>query len=168
GWLKGVEVLQGAKGDGPRWVLLLTDGQANVGIVDRAPLAAMSQNASGAGVGTTTIGFGEGFDEELITEMAEAGGGHSYFAATPDDAPGIPDLARLGVEKVADVLIRYVAVGEEVAMHEVSVPVTVNLVSADEAAAADADAEVTEEVLVLRAARAEREAMKLADEGRFD
>src|SRR5438552_11996346 len=49
----------------------------------------MSQNASGAGVGTTTIGFGEGFDEELITEMAEAGGGRSYFAATPDDAPGI-------------------------------------------------------------------------------
>jgi Ca-activated chloride channel family protein len=45
--------------------------------------------ASGAGVGTTTIGFGEGFDEELITEMAEAGGGRSYFAATPDDAPGI-------------------------------------------------------------------------------
>ena len=71
--LKGVEVLQGAKGDGPRRVLLLTDGQANVGIVDRASLAAMSQNASGAGVGTTTIGFGEGFDEELITE--DGGGG---------------------------------------------------------------------------------------------
>src|SRR5439155_17457257 len=80
----------------------------------------------------------------------------------------VPDLARLGVKKVADVVIRYVAVGEEVAMHEISLPVTVNLVSADEAAAAGADAEVTEEVLILRAAKAEREAMKLADEGRFD
>jgi Ca-activated chloride channel family protein len=80
----------------------------------------------------------------------------------------VPDLARLGVEKVADVVIRYVGVGKEVTMHEVSVPVTVNLVSPDQAAAAGADAEVTEEVLILRAARAEREAMKLADEGRFD
>jgi Ca-activated chloride channel family protein len=233
GWLKGVEVLQGAKGDGPRRVLLLTDGQANVGVTDRESLAAMSQNASGAGVGTTTVGFGEDFDEELITDMAEAGGGHSYFAATPDDAPGIfaqefeglislvaqnvsvevrpseavqvvgvlnefpqvgveggvqvqlgdafaeeerrvvfalriPDLARLGVEKVADMVIRYVSVGEEVAMHELTAPVTVNLVSADEAAAAGADAEVSEEVLILKAARAEREAMKLADEGNFD
>src|SRR5207249_8166950 len=80
----------------------------------------------------------------------------------------VPDLARLGVEKVGDVVIRYVAMGDEVAMHEVSVPVTVNLVSADEAAAAGADAEVTEEAPILKAAKAEREAMRLANENRFD
>ena len=32
GWLKGLEQLQGATGDAPRKILLLTDGLANVGI----------------------------------------------------------------------------------------------------------------------------------------
>ena len=47
-------------------------------------------------------------------------------------------------------------------------PVVVNLVSADEAAAAAPDFEVTEEVLVLKAAQARDEAMRLADAGDFD
>jgi hypothetical protein len=80
----------------------------------------------------------------------------------------IPDLGRLGVAKVADLVVRYATVGEEVGLHELTVPVMVNAVSADEAAAAGADAEVTEEVLILRAARAQEAAMRLADDGRFD
>ena len=34
GWLKGLEELDRSTGDGVRRVLLLTDGQANEGIVD--------------------------------------------------------------------------------------------------------------------------------------
>ena len=44
----------------------------------------------------------------------------------------------------------------------------VNAVSAEEAAAAGPDAEVAEEVLILKAARAQEEAMRLADQGHFD
>ncbi len=40
------------------------------------------------GVGRT-IGFGEGFDEALLTAMADAGGGNAHYAPTPDAAPGI-------------------------------------------------------------------------------
>jgi hypothetical protein len=66
---------------------------------------------------------------------------------------------------VADLVVRYVSVGEVVAEHTLTVPVAVNLVSADEAAASAPDLEVREEVLVLQAARARGEAVRLADEG---
>jgi len=227
GWLKGVESLQGEQGDGPRKVLLLTDGLANVGITDQPALVEMATKAAAAdnGVGTTTIGFGADFAEELLTAMADAGRGNAHFAETPDEAPGIfaqefdgllslvaqnvsfkirpspevemvgilneypavavaggvqvqlgdaygderrrvlfeldiPEMAKLGVAKVADVVVRYVAVGEEIAAHELTLPTTVNMVSADEAAAGKADMEVLEEVLVLKAARAQEEARK--------
>jgi hypothetical protein len=50
----------------------------------------------------------------------------------------------------------------------VTIPVTVNLVSADEAAAAETDHEVTEEVVVLMSARAQEQAREHADRGEFD
>jgi Ca-activated chloride channel homolog len=230
GWLKGAEVLLGADGDGPRKVLLLTDGHANVGVADPVRLAGMAREAAANGVGTSTVGFGHGFDEDLLTAIADAGHGNAYFAATPDDAPGIfaqefegllslvaqnvsveirpsedvqllavlneypgvgvpggvqlqlgdayaderrrvvfrlhiPGMAQLGVAKVADVVIRYAGVGERIALHEVTVPMVVNLVSADEAASVEPDAEVVEEVLVLEAAKAQDEAIRRADGG---
>ncbi|MDP9222327.1 MAG: VWA domain-containing protein [Actinomycetota bacterium] len=234
GWLKGVEELGRGLGEGPRKVLLLTDGLANVGISDPAALTAMARKtAESAGVGTTTIGFGEGFDEALLTAMADAGRGNAHHAPTPDAAPAIfagefeglmslvaqnvsveirpsedvqllgilngfpqvavaggvqmqlgdaygeerrrvifqlhiAELATLGVAKVAEVVLRYVTVGEQVAMHETRIPLTVNLVSADEAAAAEADHEVTEEVVILKAARAQTQAREHADRGEFE
>jgi Ca-activated chloride channel family protein len=234
GWLKGAEVLRGLPArKGPRKVLLLTDGLANVGITDPEALVALARQAGDDGIGTTTIGFGLDFDEVLLTRMAQAGGGNAHFAETPEDAPGIfaqesedlvqlvaqnvsveirpreqvrflgvlsdfpvvaveggvqlqlgdahgeerrrvvfalhvPGLARLGVARVADVVVRYVAVGERIAQHELTLPLVVNLVSADEAARAEADAEVTEEVVVLRAARAQEEARERAEAGDLD
>ena len=88
GWLKGTELLEGNTAD-VRRVLLLTDGLANVGITDRGQLTAMSASSAERGITTTTIGFGEGFDEELLSAMADAGGGNDHFAATPDEAPSI-------------------------------------------------------------------------------
>jgi Ca-activated chloride channel family protein len=80
----------------------------------------------------------------------------------------IPNVAHLGPARVADVVLRYVEVGEHVAAHERTIPVIVNLVSADEAAAGALDQEVVEEVVLLDAARARKEAALQADEGRFD
>jgi hypothetical protein len=64
--------------------------------------------------------------------------------------------------------VRYVSVGDEVSEHVLTVPVAVNLVSSDEAAAAAPDLEVTEEVHLLRAARARDAAVQLADAGDFE
>jgi Ca-activated chloride channel family protein len=235
GWFKGVEALSHlAEGTHTRRVLLLTDGMANVGITDQTQLAQMTRRSSADGIGTTTIGFGDGFSEDLLAAMADAGGGGAYFAETPDAAPGIfaqefedllslvaqnvsveirpaweevevltilndfpqvpvgggvqvqlgdaygderrrvvfelriPRLAALGPAQVADLVIRYVSVGDEVAMHELTVPLVVNAVSADEAATVVPNADVSEEVTILLSARAQDEARELADRDQYD
>jgi Ca-activated chloride channel homolog len=230
GWLKGLEELRRAPAGEPRTILLLTDGLANVGITDPGRLTGLAGGARRDGIGTTTIGFGAGFDEELLTAMADAGGGNGHFAETPDAAPAIfaeelegltqlvaqnvsveirpaapvefvavlneypavavdggvrlglgdayagdrrrlvlnfhvPHLAAYGPAAVAELVVRYVSVGDEVAEHTLTVPVVANLVSADEAAAAAPDAQVREEVLVLQAAKARRQAIDFADRG---
>ena len=38
---------------------------------------------------TTTLGFGEGFNEDLLIEMAEGGGGNFYFIQSTDDAANV-------------------------------------------------------------------------------
>jgi Ca-activated chloride channel homolog len=233
GWLKGAEEVGRANSEGIRKVLMLTDGQANHGITDPATLVGMSTNMRGSGVGTSTIGYGDGFNEELLTGMAEAGGGNAYFAASPEDAPGIfaqefedlaslvaqnlsveirpsedvkllavlneypatgvaggvqlalgdvyaeenrrvvfelhiPEMVKLSVVQAAEVIIRYVSVGDDVATHELKLPLVINMVSADEASDAAIDQEVIEEVVILKAARAQKEARKRADLGDFD
>jgi hypothetical protein len=65
-------------------------------------------------------------------------------------------------------VLRYTSVGDEIAQHQVTMPLTVNLVSADEAAAAGADPVVTEEVVILRSAQAQQQARELADRREFD
>jgi hypothetical protein len=69
---------------------------------------------------------------------------------------------------VAEIVVRWIALGEQIAAHSRRIPLVVNAVSADEARAAEADPEVVEEVLVLKAARAQREAILRADAGDFD
>jgi Ca-activated chloride channel family protein len=83
GWLKGLEELKRSDEAGPRKILLLTDGLANVGVTDSGSLVAMARSASDAGVGTTTIGFGHDFDEDLLTSMADAGGGNAHTPPLP-------------------------------------------------------------------------------------
>ena len=75
----------------------------------------------------------------------------------------VPRLAELGPASIAELRITYVTVGDEIAEHLLTVPVAVNLVSADEAATAEADLEVREEVEILKAAQARDEAIRLAD-----
>ena len=75
GWLKGLEQLRGGgavEGREPvRRILLLTDGLANVGITEPGALVGLADQARQSGVGTTTIGVGDDFDEALLTAMAD-------------------------------------------------------------------------------------------------
>ena len=230
GWLKAVEEVR-RRDDGVRRVLLLTDGLANQGVTDPSQLTAVARATSQQGISTTTIGVGDGFAEELLTGIADAGGGRGWFAESVEDIPAIfaqefddlvavvaqnvslelrpagevqllevlndypsvgveggvqvqlgdvfsgqrlrvvlrlhiPNLVSLGVQQVAELVLRYVTVGEEVVSHRSTFPLLVNAVSAEEAAGAAPDPEVTDEVVVLSAARATDRARKLADEGR--
>jgi Ca-activated chloride channel family protein len=90
GWLQGREyVARMRRKKGTNRVLLLTDGQANVGIVDPAALAGLCATALEQGITTTTIGFGDGYDEQLLQAMADAGGGNMHYIETPDQAPAV-------------------------------------------------------------------------------
>lgn len=101
GWLRGRELVSRngttrhepanapAKKDSINRVILMTDGQANVGVTDPAQLVELCRQGFAHGITTTTIGFGEDYDEELLRGMAESGGGHSYYIENPDQAPGV-------------------------------------------------------------------------------
>jgi Ca-activated chloride channel family protein len=228
GWLKGVEILQSGRAEAVRRVLLLTDGQANVGIVDSGQLSTLAAQSAGQGVTTTTIGFGNHFDEDLLRAMADAGRGNARWAEGPDEAAGvfldefdglativaqnisveirpadavdvvavlndfpstlveggvqvnlgdayagemrrlvfamrIPGLSSMGPATIGELVLRYVEVGSSVALHTVTTPIVVNIVDPD--AVDNPDARVVEEVLVLKAASARRDARAEADRG---
>ena len=80
GWLTGCEqVAAGIAAEGVNRVLLLTDGLANVGIIDHDELAGLAYDLRRRGVTTSTFGVGTDFDESLLQAMADNGGGHFYF-----------------------------------------------------------------------------------------
>ena len=87
GWVQGCKHAEAhADPKIQRRVLLLTDGQANVGETDPKKLCAQAKAWAAKGVVTTTLGFGNGFNEDLLIGMAEASGGNFYYIETPEDA----------------------------------------------------------------------------------
>lgn len=66
-------------------VLLFSDGQANSGLTDPSRIAAQVADWRRLGVTTTTIGLGEGYNEDLLSAMARAGNGSFYHVRTPED-----------------------------------------------------------------------------------
>jgi Ca-activated chloride channel family protein len=60
-------------------VVLISDGLANVGISDQRGVSALSRRALNEGVHVTSMGVGADFDANMMTAIAEHGGGHYYF-----------------------------------------------------------------------------------------
>ena len=86
GWEKGVEELKGAVTDESlSRVLILSDGCTNKGITNTEEIVGYCTNETDHGITTSTYGLGEGFNEELMIQMANGGGGSSYYGETADD-----------------------------------------------------------------------------------
>lgn len=86
GWLKGAELLAPlSNNDQMCRVILLSDGQANMGIVDPDQIADQVRALANAGITTTTVGIGLGFNEELMTAIANAGQGNAWYGQRADD-----------------------------------------------------------------------------------
>lgn len=87
GWLKGCEFVK-AHLDPQKVnrVLLLTDGHANMGIQDPRVLTTTSGQKAEEGITTTTLGFAQGFNEDLLIGMARASKGNFYFIQSIDEA----------------------------------------------------------------------------------
>ena len=85
GWRAGMEALQtesGLEGHQKR-VLLLTDGQANVGLRHSADVAPWVGQACEQAISTSCIGLGEDYQERLLNAMAEAGDGNLVHLTNP-------------------------------------------------------------------------------------
>jgi Ca-activated chloride channel homolog len=88
GFLEGcAQVEKRLREPGQHHVILLTDGLANRGVTDVRALVSLVQRAKQRGIGVTTIGVGSDFNESLLTQMAQAGGGHYAYAANADQIP---------------------------------------------------------------------------------
>jgi len=80
GWLKGGELLAPhAGGSEICHVILLSDGQANRGVISTDRISQQVQSLANAGVTTTTVGLGSDFNEQLMTSMAQAGEGRAHY-----------------------------------------------------------------------------------------
>ena len=104
GWMHGSAELSDHLADGTvTRALLLTDGQANHGEVNREVLAHHSAELRRRGIVTSAFGVGADFDERLLRDIANEGGGNFYFVQT---AAQIPDLVTSELGEALEVVQR--------------------------------------------------------------
>jgi Ca-activated chloride channel homolog len=70
-------------------VLLISDGHANDGITDADRLASVATTYSRQHITTSTLGYGLGYDERLLTAVTKGGRGNEHFAEDPDTATAL-------------------------------------------------------------------------------
>lgn len=70
-------------------VILLSDGLANVGPSSPEELGRLGASLMKEGISVTTVGLGLGYNEDLMTRLAERSDGNTYFVESSDDLPRI-------------------------------------------------------------------------------
>ena len=70
-------------------VILLSDGLANVGPSSPEELGRLGASLMKEGISVTTIGLGLGFNEDLMTRLAQRSDGNTYFVENSGDLPRI-------------------------------------------------------------------------------
>lgn len=86
GWLLGAEQIARFKsGKSINRVLLLSDGNANVGLCDSGQIRAQCERLADTGISTSTYGLGLNFNEDLMISMASGGLGQGYYGETAQD-----------------------------------------------------------------------------------
>ncbi|GAA4188092.1 vWA domain-containing protein [Microbispora amethystogenes] len=86
GLLRGVQEARRVVGESGATLLLISDGHANLGIVDDTALAGIASDALRHRVSTTALGYGLGYDERLMAAVADGGAGSALHAEDPDTA----------------------------------------------------------------------------------
>ncbi len=90
GWAEGGDqVCRHRIAEGLNRVILLSDGLANVGLTDPNAIAAEVKAMSRKQVGTTTMGVGSDYNEDLMEAMARSGDGNYYYIEDPRQLPDI-------------------------------------------------------------------------------
>lgn len=86
GYLRGLQEARRVAGAAGATLLIISDGHANAGITDPDALAQVAAEAYAHGVTTSTLGFGLGYDERVMSAIARGGSGNEHFAEEPDTA----------------------------------------------------------------------------------
>jgi Ca-activated chloride channel family protein len=79
-------------------MILLSDGLANVGPSTPAELGRLGTSLAKEGISVSTIGIGNDYNEDLMTQVARSSDGNTYFVENSND------LARIFNEELGDVL----------------------------------------------------------------
>lgn len=87
-------------------VLLLSDGQANVGPSSAEELGRYGALLMKDGIAVSTVGLGVDYNEDLMTRLSQKSDGNSYFVEKSDDLPRIfaselGDVLSVAATKVA-------------------------------------------------------------------
>lgn len=85
-WVKGgLEVSAHLDDTRVNRVILITDGQANVGETRTETIVSQVSGLARKGISTSTIGIGRDFNEDLLVPMAEAGDGNAWHVEEAGD-----------------------------------------------------------------------------------
>lgn len=107
GWVEGgLQVSQHLANDRLSRVILLTDGQANVGETVPATLATHAQGLAERGVSTTTMGIGDDYDEVLLEGMARSGDGNFYHIQSSAQFEQFFNLELMGLANLVGSKVR--------------------------------------------------------------
>jgi Ca-activated chloride channel family protein len=89
GYLRGLQEARRVATPAGATVLIISDGHANQGITDPPTLGKVAADASARQVTTSTLGFGLGYDEQLLAAVSTAGNGNELFAEEADTAAAL-------------------------------------------------------------------------------
>lgn len=85
GLREGILQLRGQPGAGIRRVVLLSDGLANIGLIDDDALVRLAASGVQDSVTVSALGLGLEFNEDLLASISDAGGGRYHFVDRPDE-----------------------------------------------------------------------------------
>ena len=89
-WVRGgMQVSEHLDADAINRVLLITDGQANVGLTNVDEIVSQAAGLNRRGVSTSTVGIGADFNEDLLMPMAQGAGGNAWHVREAEDLKNI-------------------------------------------------------------------------------
>jgi Ca-activated chloride channel family protein len=107
GWMLGRDELRKAPETSARRTLLLSDGLLNVGITAPDDVARIvSDGLERSRIRTATLGFGDGYDENLLERLATCSGGNFYDANSAEKLPAIFEAELEGLQRTASQNVR--------------------------------------------------------------
>ena len=101
GWSLGRDELKKTPEAASRRLLLLSDGLLNHGIVEPEVVRrVVAAGLEAHGIRTSCLGFGDSYNEDLLSALSQVTGGQFYDAESPEKLPAIFESELEGLQKI--------------------------------------------------------------------